>query len=45
VIIIASGAIKSATAVHSPSIDQQRLRVLQSLIKESRSVLQSVVAF
>jgi hypothetical protein len=45
VIIIASGAIKSATAVHSPSIDQQRLKVLQSLIKESRSVLQSVVAF
>ena len=45
VIIIASGAIKSATAVHSPSIDQQRLEVLQSLIKESRSVLQSVVAF
>ena len=45
VIIIASGAIKSATAVHSPSIDQQRLKVLQSLIKDSRSVLQSVVAF
>jgi len=45
VIIIASGAIKSATAVHSPSIDQQRLKVLQSLIKENRSVLQSVVAF
>jgi len=45
VIIIASGAIKSATAVHSPSIDQKRLKVLQSLIKDSRSVLQSVVAF
>jgi len=45
VIIIASGAIKSATAVHSPSIDQQRLKVLQSLVKDSRSVLQSVVAF
>ena len=45
VIIIASGAIKSTTALHSPSIDQQRLKVLQSLIKESRSVLQSVVAF
>ena len=45
VIIIASGAIKSATAVHSPSIDQQRLKVLQSLVKDSRSVQQSVVAF
>ena len=45
VIIIASGAIKSATAVHSPSIDRQRVQVLQSLITESRSVLQSVVTF
>ena len=45
VIIIASGAIKSATAVHSPSIDQQRVRVLQDLITESRAVLQSVATF
>lgn len=45
VIIIASGAIKSATTLHSPSIDRQRVQVLQSLITESRSVLQSVVTF
>jgi hypothetical protein len=43
VIIVASGAIKSATALHSPSIDRQRVQVLQSLITESRAVLQSVV--
>ncbi len=43
VIIIASGAIKSTTALHSPSIDRQRVHVLQSLITESRAVLQSVV--
>lgn len=43
VIIIASGAIKSATALHSPSIDRQRVQVLQNLITESRAVLQSVV--
>lgn len=45
VIIIANGAIKSATAIHSPSIDQQKVQVLQNLIKESRAVLQSVVSF
>jgi hypothetical protein len=45
VIIIASGAIESATALHSPSIDQQRVRVLQDLITESRAVLQSVATF
>jgi hypothetical protein len=45
VIIIANGAIKCATAMHSPSIDQQRVQVLQNLIKESRAVLQSVVSF
>ena len=43
VMIIASGAIKSTTAIHSPSIDRQRVQVLQSLITESRAVLQSVV--
>jgi hypothetical protein len=43
VIIIANGAVKSATALHSPSIDRQRVQVLQSLIMESRAVLQSVV--
>ena len=45
VIIIASGAIDSATALHSPSIDQRRVRVLQGLITESRAVLQSVATF
>jgi hypothetical protein len=45
VMIIASGAIKSATALHSPSIDRQRVQVLQSLITESRAVLQSVATF
>ena len=45
VIIISSGAIKSATALHSPSIDRQRVQVLQSLITESRAVLQSVGTF
>jgi hypothetical protein len=43
--IIASGAIKSASAIHSPSIDRQRLTVLQKLITESRAVLQSVFSF
>jgi len=43
VIIVASGAIKSATALHSPSIDRQRVQVLQSLITDSRAVLQSVI--
>jgi hypothetical protein len=45
VMIIASGAIKSTTALHSPSIDRQRVQVLQSLITESRAVLQSVGTF
>lgn len=45
VIIVASGAIKSASALHSPSIDRQRVQVLQSLITESRAVLQSVATF
>jgi hypothetical protein len=43
VMIIANGAAKSATALHSPSIDRQRVQVLQSLIVGSRAVLQSVV--
>lgn len=43
VIIIANGAVKSAAALHSPSIDRKRVQVLQSLITESRAVLQSVV--
>jgi hypothetical protein len=43
--IIASGAIRSASALHSPSIDRQRVTILQNLIAESRAVLQSVVAF
>ena len=43
--IIASGAIRSASALHSPSIDRQRVIILQNLITESRAVLQSVVAF
>lgn len=43
--IIASGAIRSASALHSPSIDRQRVMILQKLITESRAVLQSVVAF
>lgn len=43
VMIIATGAIKSTTALHSPSIDRQRVQILQSLITESRAVLQSVV--
>jgi hypothetical protein len=43
VIIIANGALENATALHSPSIDRQRVQVLQSLIMESRAVLQSVV--
>ena len=41
--IIASGAIRSASALHSPSIDRQKVLVLQKLITESRAVLQSVV--
>lgn len=41
--IIASGAIRSASALHSPSIDRQKVLVLQNLITESRAVLQSVV--
>jgi len=44
VIIVASGALTSATAIHSPSIDRQKVQVLQSLITESRAVLQSVVS-
>jgi hypothetical protein len=42
--IIASGAIRSASALHSPSIDRQKVTILQKLITKSRAVLQSVVA-
>jgi hypothetical protein len=43
VIIVADGAKASATALHSPSIDRQKVQVLQKLIAQSRAVLQSVV--
>lgn len=43
IIIIANGAVSNAAAVHSPSIDRQRVLVLQNLITASRAVLQSVV--
>ena len=43
VIIVASGATASAIALHSPSIDRQKVQVLQKLIAQSRAVLQSVV--
>jgi|688.fasta_scaffold171063_2 hypothetical protein len=43
--IIASGAIRSANALHSPSIDRQRVIVLQNLITGSRAVMQSVISF
>jgi hypothetical protein len=45
VLIVAKGAIPDSIAIHSPSVDRQRVQVLQSLITESRAVLQSVVAF
>jgi hypothetical protein len=41
--IVASGAISSSIAIHSPSLDQSRLKMLEALVSESRNVLQSVV--
>jgi len=44
VMIIARGAIESTNALHSPSIDRQRVQELEQLILKSRIVLQSVVS-
>ena len=41
--IVASGAITSTMALHSPSLDRSRLENLELLICESRRVLQSVI--
>jgi len=43
IVIVASGAITSTIALHSPSLDRSRLENLELLICESRRVLQSVV--
>lgn len=41
--IVARGAISSSIAMHSPSIDKRRIQVLEQLVRESRTVLQSVI--
>lgn len=41
--IVAHGAISNSMAIHSPSLDAKRVRVLEQLMQESRTVLQSVI--
>lgn len=41
--IVARGAISNSMAIHSPSLDAKRVRVLEQLMQESRTVLQSVI--
>lgn len=41
--IVARGAILNSMAIHSPSLDAKRVQVLEQLMQESRTVLQSVI--
>lgn len=41
--IVARGAISNSMAIHSPSLDAKRVQVLEQLMQESRTVLQSVI--
>jgi hypothetical protein len=43
ILIISRGAIVYTNALHSPSLDQLRVRTFEELILQSRTVLQSVV--
>jgi hypothetical protein len=43
ILIISRGAIVNTNALHSPSLDQLRVRTFEELILQSRTVLQSVV--
>jgi hypothetical protein len=41
--IVAQGAISNSIAMHSPSLDSKRVQLLEELVRESRTVLQSVI--
>jgi len=41
--IVAQGAISNSIAMHSPSLDSKRVALLEELVRESRTVLQSVI--
>jgi len=41
--IVARGAISTSIAMHSPSLDSNRVKILEQLVSESRTVLQSVI--